>query len=262
MFDSIRDACDAVQATAAGKDEAEIRQMLTAELRSRDVSLPPEIVDSLVKRIVSGTRTPGEPFISGSVQYGGLLRVPFIRKAIRSMFEAAIREHGVDGLIERHVPWVSKDIGDSWWFMSQGLPHPPGRDLYAPAPDEVPPPARLIPDPDLRERMPDLFRPPPSPPRWSGMDSAEVEGADQLFVWLEDSGGTVIVRNQPGRIGILNAEDAEAYLPLVRSAHARDKVVAAMADIGIAAAGLPHSTISVVPDRSGRGGASGNQAAR
>jgi len=217
-----------------------------------------------VKRIASGTRTPGEPFISGSVsvQYVGLLRAPFIRKAIRSIFEAAIGEHGVDGLIERQLPWVSKDIGDSWWFMSKGLPHPPGRDLYAPAPDEVPPPARLIPDPDLRERMPDLFKPPPSPRRRFGLVYMAVERADQLFVWLEDSGGTVVVRNQPGRIGILNAEDAETYLPLVRPAHARDKVVAAMADIGIAAAGLPHSTVSVVPDRSGRGGAPGNQAAR
>jgi hypothetical protein len=35
-----------------------------------------------------------------------------------------------------------------------------------------------------------------------------------------------------------------------------------MADIGHAAAGLPHSTVSVVSDRSGRGGAPGDPAAR
>ena len=219
MFDGIREACDAVQAAAAGKDEATIRQMLAAEFRSRDVSLPPEMFDVLVKKIAAGTYTPGEPLISGSVHYGGLLRVPFIRKALRQMFDAAIREHGVDGLIERHVRWVSRDIGDSWWIMSRTLPHPPGLGLYVTAPDEVPPPARLIPDPDLHDRMPDLFEPaPPLPPRWSGIEMQD--HADQLFVWLEDSGGTVAVCHQPGHIGSLNAEDAEAYLPLVRAARA------------------------------------------
>jgi hypothetical protein len=33
----------------------------------------------------------------------------------------------------------------------------PGRGQYAPPPDQVPPPARLMPDPDLRTRMPELF---------------------------------------------------------------------------------------------------------
>ena len=184
MWDSIREACDAVQAAAAGEDEAAIRRMLEAEFRARDVSLPPEIFDSLVKRIAAGTRAPGEPLVS--VQYGGLLRVPFIRKAIRHIFDSAVAAAGgVDNLIERHVPWVSKDIGDSWWIMSRTLPHPPGLGLYVTAPDEVPPPARLIPDPDLRERMPDLFEPVrPLPPRWS--DMGPPDDADQLFVWLED----------------------------------------------------------------------------
>jgi hypothetical protein len=73
-----------------------------------------------------------------------------------------------------------------------------------------------------------------------------LEGADQVFVWLEDSGDTVAVCNQPGRIGILNAEDAEAYLPLVRAAYAQDKVVAAMASIGVTSDGLPPATVRVV----------------
>jgi hypothetical protein len=254
MWDSIREACDAVQVAAAGKDEAAIRRMLEAEFRARDVSLPSEIFDSLVKRIAAGTRAPGEPL--ASVRYGGLLRVPFIRKAVRQMFESALTASSEGGIMEPHVSWVAENIGDSWWFISKTLPHPPGRDLYAPAPEEVPPPARLIPDPDLRERIPELFKPlppPPVPPGWS--DAPPVDAADQVFVWLEDSGGTVAVCNQPGRIGILNAEDAEAYLPLVQAALARDKVVAAMADIGSAAVGLPHSTVRVVPDRSDRGGA-------
>ncbi|MGH3193495.1 MAG: hypothetical protein ACRDPY_42600 [Streptosporangiaceae bacterium] len=58
--------------------------MLAAEFRSRDVSLPPEIFDSLVKKIAAGNYTPGDPLISVSVQYGGLLRVPFIRKGLIS----------------------------------------------------------------------------------------------------------------------------------------------------------------------------------
>lgn len=249
MWDSIREACDAVQAAAAGEDEAAIRRMLTEEFRTRDVSLPPELFDALVKKIASGTYAPGEPLISGSVQYDGLLRVPFIRKAIRHMFDSAVAEAGgVDNLIERHVPWVSKDIGDSWWIMSRTLPHPPGLGLYVTAPDEVPPPARLIPDPDLRERMPDLFEPVrPLPPRWSDMGSRD--DADQLFVWLEDGDGTVAVFNQPGHIGSLNAEDAEAYLQLVRAARARDKVVAAMADVGRQAADLSSATVRVIADR-------------
>jgi hypothetical protein len=253
MWDSIREACDAVQAAAAGEDEAAIRRMLEAEFRARDVSLPPEIFDSLVKRIAAGTRAPGEPLVS--VQYGGLLRVPFIRKAIRHMFDSAVAAAGgVDNLIERHVPWVSKDIGDSWWIMSRTLPHPPGLGLYVTAPDEVPPPARLIPDPDLRERMPDLFEPArPLPPRWSDLGSPD--DADQLFVWLEDGDGTVAVFNQPGHIGSLNAEDAQAYLQLVRAARAQDKVVAAMADVGRQAADLSSATVRVVADRSDRGGA-------
>jgi hypothetical protein len=234
--------------------------MLAAEFRSRDVSLPPEIFDSLVKRISNGTRAPGEPFVSP--KYGGLLRIPFVRKAVRQMVEAVLTASTEGGIMEPHVSWVAENIGDSWWFISKTLPHPPGRDLYAPALDEVPPPARLIPDPDLRERIPELFEPQPPfpmPPGWS--DAPPAHAADRVFVWLEDTGGTVAVCNQPGRIGILNAEDAEAYLPLVRAAHARDKVLAATADIGRAAVGLPRATVRVVADRSDRT-ASGDSAAR
>jgi hypothetical protein len=50
--------------------------------------------------------------------------------------------------------------------------------------------------------------------------------------------------------------DAGAYLPLVRAAHAQDKVVAATADIRVTAHGLLPATVRVVPDRSGPGGGS------
>jgi len=50
-----RDACEAVRASAAGKDEAEIRQMLTGELRSRDVLPPPAIIELLAASIAGQT---------------------------------------------------------------------------------------------------------------------------------------------------------------------------------------------------------------
>jgi hypothetical protein len=61
-------------------------------------------------------------------------------------------------------------------------------------------------------------------------------------------------RRRPGRLGVLNAEDAEAYLPLVRSAQAQGKVVAVTADIGVTARGLPPAAVRVVAARSGQGG--------
>ena len=58
MQDPIGEACEAVQAAAAGKDEAAIRWMLTAELRSREVDLLPGLFDVLVKQIAAGTYAP------------------------------------------------------------------------------------------------------------------------------------------------------------------------------------------------------------
>jgi hypothetical protein len=250
MRDSIGEACEAVQVTAAGKSQAEIRRLLTAEFRARDVSLPPELFEVAVKRIAAGTYDPREPLFS--VHRTGLLRVPFIRKALRHAFESALAEHGPEGVFRPGVVWVSDDVAGAWPMVSRGLPHPPGRGLFAPEPDQVPPPARLVPDPDLRERMPELFeapRPLPVPP---GMPPPE--GADLVFVWLEDSGGAVAVSCQPGRIGILEAGDALAYLPLVRVAAAQDQVVAATADIRVDAGGLRLATVRVVPNRDLRAG--------
>jgi hypothetical protein len=58
----------------------------------------------------------------------------------------------------------------------------------------VPRPARLIPDPDLRERIPELFEAPPPPPKWFGMPPAE---AELVFAWLDESGGTVVSAARP-----------------------------------------------------------------
>jgi hypothetical protein len=254
MQDAIDEACEAVQAAAAGKSKAAIRRMLTAEFRARDVSLPLPLFDVAVNQIAAGTYVPGEPLVS--VRRSGLLSLPFIGKAIGRRLEPALealRENISEEGIEHGVVRVTEHVADSWPILSGALPRPPGRDLLAPVPEEdVPPPARLIPDPDLRERIPELFEAPPPPPKWVGMPpSAE---AELVFAWLDESGGTVAVCCHPGRLGVLNAKDAEAYLPLVRSAQAQGKVVAVTADIGVTARGLLPAAIRVVAARSGQGG--------
>ncbi len=89
--DPMGEACEAVQA-AAPKGKAAIRRMLTAEFQARDFSLPPELFDVLVNQLAAGTYAPGEPVVS--VHRTGLLRVPFIRKAIRQAFQQADRSGG------------------------------------------------------------------------------------------------------------------------------------------------------------------------
>jgi hypothetical protein len=76
-----------------------------------------------------------------------------------------------------------------------------------------------------------------------------------VAAWLEDSGGTIAVYEQHGRIGVLNAEDAEAYLPLARAAHAQDEVVPAAAEIR-AVHGLLSATVWVMARPSDPGGRS------
>jgi len=254
MQDPVGEACEAVQAAAAGKDKAAIRRMLTAELRSREADLPPGLFDVLVKQIAAGTYAPGEPVVS--VRRTGLLRVPFIGEAIGHLFRPAFEEAGrqVSAGLSGH-DGVRVPEREAWPALSRMYPRPPGRGLYAPAPEEVPPPARLIRDPDLRERMPELFEDLPLAPWPPGKPPAMYA----VSVWLEDSGGMVAVCGKPGRIGILDAEDAEAYLPLVRSAHAQDKVVAAQVVILRAAGGWLPATVRVVPGPSDPGGRSDEQ---
>jgi hypothetical protein len=248
MRGSFDAACEAVQAAAAGKSKAEIRRLLTEEFRSRDVPpLPPELFEVAVQQIATGTYIPGEPL--GFVRRTGLLRVPFVRNALRRAFDAALAEHGPEGVFLPQVVWVSDFVADAWPMMSRSLPHPQGRGLYAPPPDQVPPPARLTPDPDLRTRMPEVFEGPPPLPVPLPSDTAP-DDADLVFAWLEDHDGTVAVCCAPGRIGVLEAGEAEAYLPLVRAAAAQDQVVAATSDISR----TTPATVSVVPNQGLRAG--------
>lgn len=251
MQGGIDEACEAVEAVAAGKGRAAIRRMLIAELKSRDVDTPPpEVVDLLVEQIAAGSYQAGKPFTS--VRYSGLSRLPFVRKYINKLFGPTAEEFeslfSAGGMITHGVLRVTDHVADDWPTMPRLFPHPPGRELYAPAPADVPPPARLLLDPDVHERMPEIFDPPPPPPRLPGMPPPT--GADLILVWLEDDNGTVTVCCAPGRLGILAAEDAEAYLPLVRSVHAQGKVVATTADVRRTAHDPLAATIRVIPHRS------------
>jgi hypothetical protein len=107
----MRGACEAVQA-AAPKGRAAIRRMLTAEFQARDFSLPPELFEVLVKQLAAGTYTPGEPLVSG--HRSGLLRVPFIGKAIRRQLGPMLAE------LAEHVPVET--------FVGYGAPEGGGRD--------------------------------------------------------------------------------------------------------------------------------------
>ncbi len=188
-----------------------------------------------MEQIAAGTYVPGEPIVS--VRWGGLLRVPFARKALRQVFRPVFDEF--ESLLssgtghDRTVPDVSAPAG----------PRPVRRCTGGGAAAA----AWLIPDPDLRERMPDLFSLPPSPP---GPHGEPPQPWPVIAAWLDDS-GAIAVHEQRGRIGVLNAEDAGAYLPLAWAAHAQDEVVLKAAEIR-AAHGLLSATVCHQTVRSGR----------
>jgi hypothetical protein len=249
MQDKIDEACEAVQAAAGGKSKATIRRLLTAQFQARGASLPAPLFEQAVRQIAAGTYVRGAPLIS--VRRGGLLRLPFIGKAMGRPLQSALDVLSHEGM-QPGVFRVSDHVAYAWQLVSGALPHPPGRALFAPTPDGVPPPARLIPDPDLRERIPGLFEDPPPPPKWVGVPPP-AQGT-LFFVWLEEGEGEdVMVCCPPGRIGLLAAESADAYLPLVRWAHVQDKVVAATADIRLTDKGVAPVTVRVIPDRSDSG---------
>lgn len=253
MRDSIDDACLAVQAAAAGKGKAAIRRMLIAELESRDACLPPPLViDIFVDQIATGTYEAGKPFAFISAGRSGLARLPFVQKCINKLFAPKTAEleslFSAGGYIGHGVVRVTEHVASHWPLMSRLVPGPPGRELYAPAPSEVPPPARLLPDPEVRDRIPELFDPLAHPPRLPGMPPPT--GADLILVWLDDDAGTVAVCCEPGRIGTLAADDTQAYLPLVRAAQIQGKAVAATADICLTAHDLLPATVRVIPGSS------------
>jgi hypothetical protein len=118
-----------------------------------------------------------------------------------------------------------------------------------------PPPAQVILDPDLHDRMPWLFELPPDlppgfPPDMPRMPSGSRHARHprshrdvSLTVRLADDGSTVVVRHEPSRIGTLSTSDAPAYLPHLNAARSQGKVVAAMANLRVTGRGSPRMTI-------------------
>jgi hypothetical protein len=216
-----REAYEAATRAAPGRDEAEIRQLLAGELRSRNIDLPPHMISLLAASIAIG----GADITVG--EWGELDQPPDPPGLVSSLIGKVVgrvlaRKFGEGQMRElmREVLTASPALSR---LMQSGTPDPR---LYIPEPGREPAPSEVIVDPDLAERMPWLVElpseRPPGIPR-SALRTFSFEAR------LEEDDGMVIVRTSSGRIGKLSGRDAEAYLPHIRSARERDKVVAAMA---------------------------------
>jgi hypothetical protein len=249
---SFQEACEAVQRSAAGKDVAEIRQMLNGEFRSRDILVPPPVIGLVATSIAGGSYDadgqpsfPEEPGWPGRAA-GWVFRRLFARRLFG------------DDPCELPATLISQAPEMSW--LAGDVPDP-GR--YVPAPGDSPAPAQVILDPDLRDRMPWLFELPPEvPPDFppgmprmpSGSRHARHSRSRQdvsLMVQLEDDGSTVAVRHEPGRIGTLSTRDAPVYLPHLHAARSQGKMVAAMATLRITGRDSPRIIIRLGPSGGG-----------
>jgi hypothetical protein len=232
-----RQAYEAVRGAAAGRDEAEIRQLLAGELRSRNISLLPDMIDLLAAGIAAG---------DASITVGGWgeADLPHERPGLASSLIGKV----IGRVLARHIGESEiKEVMREAVTMSpvlSRLVHPgaPDPDLYVPEPGQEPAPAEVIVDPDLAERMPWLVERPSE--RLPGIPRSALR-TFSFDARLEEDDGTVIVRAFSGRIGRLSATDAEAYLPHIRSARAQGKVVATMASSRITGHRSLHVTIGL-----------------
>jgi hypothetical protein len=225
--DSFRAACEAVMAAAPGKDETEIRQLLTDELRSRNIGVlapgvlpgtiafPPWTIDNLAAAIAAGNATiavggPGE-YLDPPPEPPGLVGA-LVGKVIGRVFARQLREFSKTTFEASSMPWlVATD------------PQDPA--TYIPEPGQEPAPAKVITDPDVAERVlwpaePPLGRPP-------GM-TWPTTGDFFSTARLKEENGVVVVYSSTDRIGTLTAADAERYLPHLQAAQLRDQFVPAV----------------------------------
>jgi hypothetical protein len=240
-----RAAYEAVIAAAAGRAETEIRDLLFAELWSRDIDLEPHLVGSLAACVVADDDanvaigdwgefdTPVEPvrtihLLIGKV-IGRVLTRHFGEDAVREMNREIMRGAVTSSRILSRL--VRRDA--------------PGPDRYVPEAGQEPSPAEVIIDPDLSERMPWLMTPLPEIPGRRRRRSAE--RTTSLEIGLKEDDGTVVVFYSAGRVGVLSATDSEAYLWHIRSARAQNKVIAAVASLRIVGPAQLRATVSLGP---------------
>ena len=124
---------------------------------------------------------------------------------------------------------------------------------YVPEPGQEPPPAEVIADPDLAERIPGLLNRSPLPP--GGLPDAPLPPPMQLprsaaraFLFsatLEEDGDLIVVRTSGGRIGTLNPVGAAAYAPHLQAARLRDQVVRVTVSGRLHRGRLSHLTVQL-----------------
>jgi hypothetical protein len=224
---------------------AEIRQMLADEFRSRDIPVPPRVIGLIAAGIASGRFDaddeppfPGEPSWPGRAA-GWVFRRLFARR----LFGDDLGE-----LVTKLISESPERFG-----LGELFEDAPDPDRYVPEPGNSPPPAQVILDPDIQDRMPWLFELPPDLPPDFPPDMARLMTRHarhprshrdvSLMVRLEEDGSTVVVRQGPGRIGALSTRDAPAYLPHVNAARSQGKVVAAIATLRVTGPSSPRMTI-------------------
>ncbi len=229
------EAYEAATRAAPGSDEAEIRQLLAGELRSRNIGLPSHMIGLLAASIAIGGADitvgewgeldlpPDRPGLASSL-IGKVAGRVLARKFGKGQMRELMRE------VLTASPALSRLVH----------PGPPDPRLYIPEPGREPAPAEVIVDPDLAERMPWLVELPSERP--PGMPRSALR-TFSFEARLEEDDGMVIVRTSSGRIGKLSARDAEAYLPHILSAREQDKAIAATAAGRIAGRRSLHVTV-------------------
>jgi hypothetical protein len=214
----LREACEAVMAVAAGKDEAEISQLLAGELRSRDMVLDPGLIGILAAGIADG---------DASITFGAWVESDDLPDGPRPGLLGSLAGKVIGRIFAAQIKEVTREAVAASPVLSRLMrPAPPDPRRYVPEPGQEPTAAEVISEPDLAERVPWLLDHPseglPGTPR-SAVDTFSFEAL------LEEEGDMVIVRAFSERIGRLNPQDAEAYAAHIRSAWLRDQFVAATA---------------------------------
>ena len=143
-----REAYEAVRAAAVGRNEAEIRQLLADELRSRNVGTLPDMIGVLA----AGIAADGDISVGGWAEVdlpderpglvGSLIGKVIGRVLARRIGEGEVRE------------MMREAVAMSPVLSRLAHPDPPDPDLYVPEAGREPAPAEVITDPDLAERMP------------------------------------------------------------------------------------------------------------